>query len=583
MAKLMVVDDEVIIANQLEESLTAMGYHVVGKAFSGETAIDMALRLKPDLVLMDIKMPGRMDGIDAARKIKKAINIPSIFLTAYGDDQIVRRAKAAEPYGYILKPYNETELKAALEIGLFKQETENRLLESREMLRKAHDELKLRLNERDAILRSVGDAIISVDKEMHIIWINEATEKICGIDSEKTKGGKFTDIQIPCDKSCLEALTETLRTKTAIKEYHLECNHKDQTLKSVVLNSSLLFDANGKAIGAVLVVRDITRLSDLERQLQERHQFHNIIGKSEKMKEIYTLLQSLADIDTTVLITGESGTGKEVIAKTLHYSSNRAFKPLIKVNCSALAENLLESELFGHVKGAFTGAVKNKLGRFQAADHGTILLDEIGDTSPLIQLKLLRVLQEREFEKVGDSTTIKVDVRVIATANSDLREKMKSGEFRKDLFYRLNVVVISLPPLCERMEDIPLLAEHFFCLFKKRFNKNIVDISNEALKTLMAYPWPGNVRELEHAIEHAFVLCNSGKITVDDLPPEIKQYFRTIPPLGRKQAIAGPQEILQALERSGWNKAKAARFLGIGRRTLYRKINEYNISESGKA
>jgi transcriptional regulator with PAS, ATPase and Fis domain len=300
------------------------------------------------------------------------------------------------------------------------------------------------------------------------------------------------------------------------------------------------------------------------------------------MQEIYGLLEDLADLETTVLVTGESGTGKELVAKALHYSGRRAFKPFVMVNCSALAENLLESELFGHVKGAFTGAIRDKQGRFQAANGGTVLLDEIGDISPGIQLKLLRVLQEKEFERVGESNTLKVDVRVIASTNRDLKEKVRRGEFREDLYYRLKVVEITLPPLCQRLEDIPLLVDHFCNSFNKIFKKNIEGISIEVLNTFMNYPWPGNIRELEHAIEHGFVLCHGEIITLDHIPKEIRDYFRTEKHMLKEKAADEPQGILNALSKTDWNKAKAARLLGINRRTIYRKIYKFGLAKSSE-
>jgi transcriptional regulator with PAS, ATPase and Fis domain len=333
-------------------------------------------------------------------------------------------------------------------------------------------------------------------------------------------------------------------------------------------------------MGAVLVVRDITLLRDLERELRERHQFQNIIGRSKKMQDIYRLLEDLANLETTVLITGESGTGKDLVARALHYSGQRAFKPFVTVNCSALTESLLESELFGHVKGAFTGAIKDKQGRFQAANGGTILLDEIGDISPLIQLKLLRVLQEKVFERVGESTPQKVDVRVIACTNKDLKEKVRRGEFRQDLYYRLKVVEVSLPPLRERLEDLPLLVDHFCRSFNERFKKHIEGISSEVLSRFMNYPWPGNVRELEHVMEHAFVLCHGPVITLEHLPSEISSSDKSEKITISKTRAKEPkqtQEILDALNKTGWNKAKAARLLGIGRRTIYRKIHLFQF------
>jgi PAS domain S-box-containing protein len=428
----------------------------------------------------------------------------------------------------------------------------------------------------EAIFGSVKDGIVTVDPELRIIEANKSTENICGIAVKEIAGKTFSQCLNHCSKSCSEVLRQTLKKKLTIKEYRVECGHHQRHQQTVSVSSSPLLDPEGNFMGAVLVIRDITLLRDLERELRERHQFQNIIGRSKKMQDIYRLLEDLANLETTVLITGESGTGKELVARALHYSGQRAFKPFVTVSCSALAESLLESELFGHVKGAFTGAIRDKQGRFQAANGGTILLDEIGDISPLIQLKLLRVLQEKEIERVGESIPQKVDVRVIACTNKDLKEKVRRGEFRQDLYYRLKVVEVPLPPLRERLEDLPLLVDHFCYSFNERFKKNIEGISNEVLGKFMDYPWPGNVRELEHVMEHAFVICHGGVITLEHLPLEIRDYERsekiTLPKTHAKEPKQA-QEILDALNKTGWNKAKAARILGIGRRTIYRKIH----------
>jgi transcriptional regulator with GAF, ATPase, and Fis domain len=267
----------------------------------------------------------------------------------------------------------------------------------------------------------------------------------------------------------------------------------------------MLVHSNNKYAGAVLVIRDITREYDLERKIAEQYQFQEIIGKSKKMKELYALLEDLTESSTTVLITGESGTGKELVANALHRGGTRAQKPFVKVNCSALSDFLLESELFGHVKGAFTGALKDKLGRFEMADGGSILLDEIGDISPRVQHKLLRVLQEKEFERVGDSVSVKVDVRIMTSTNRNLNEMVRLENFREDLYYRLKVIEVKLPSLRERLDDIPLLVDHFCNIFNRRFNKDIEGVSEEVYKLFSSYFWPGNVRELENALEHAFV------------------------------------------------------------------------------
>jgi two-component system, NtrC family, response regulator HydG len=432
----------------------------------------------------------------------------------------------------------------------------------------------------EAIFRSVNDAIITVDKHRRIIAANDATREICGMDPQEIVGREFDQIKSSCGQSCFNALKELLGTAKTLKDYRLECHQQTRPHQIVTISSSPLRDTTDKNIGTVLVIRDLTRVAEMEEELRARYNLHNMVGKSHQMQGIFHLLDELINTDTTVLITGETGTGKELIAKALHYGGVRAAKPMVTVNCSALPENLLESELFGHVRGAFTGASKDRVGRFQAAHGGTLFLDEVGDITPHLQLKLLRVLQEKTFERVGDSTTYPVDVRVIAATNCDLKKKVSLGEFREDLYYRLKVLEIALPPLRERREDIPLLINHFLTLFNKNYNKNIEGISENALRIFMIYPWPGNVRELQHAIEHAFVLCNSPTITLEHLPIEIKDYSPpevSVPAERPKISALQPPDILQALVKTGWNKAKAARLLGISRPTLYQLIQLHNL------
>jgi len=440
------------------------------------------------------------------------------------------------------------------------------------------EELERHRSRLESIFSSVQDAIITVDTEMNVIEANKAAEKICGFKMDT--GQPFTDCTTECDQSCLEVLQKTLKTRSTVQDYQIECGHRDRSKLIAMVNSSPLLDSGENFMGAVLVIRDITRLTHLEEELKERHHFQNIIGKSEKMQKVYNLLKILANQITTVLITGGSGTGKEVAAKALHYGGARANGPFVTVNCSALAESLLESELFGHVKGAFTGAERDKIGRFEAADGGTILLDEIGDISPLIQLKLLRVLQEKEFDRVGESNPRKVDVRVLASTNRNLKEAIRTGEFREDLYYRLNVIEINLPPLRERYEDIPLLINHFCEVFQKSYEKNISGVSDEVMQAFMNHAWPGNVRELEHAIERAFVLCRDQTIQLEHIPSEIRDYtpahiYKRLPEDSNND---DPEAIRQALEKTDWNISKAARLLGISRWTLYRRFQKYNIS-----
>jgi PAS domain S-box-containing protein len=438
------------------------------------------------------------------------------------------------------------------------------------------EELERHRSRLESIFSSVQDAIITVDTEMNVIEANKAAEKICGFKIDT--GQPFTDCTTECDRSCLEILQETLRSRTTIQDYQIECGHRDRNKLIAMVNCSPLLDSGGNFMGAVLVIRDITRLTHLEEELKERHHFQSIIGKSEKMQKVYNLLKILANQTTTVLITGDSGTGKEMAAKALHYGGARANGAFVTVNCSALAESLLESELFGHVKGAFTGADRDKIGRFEAADGGTILLDEIGDISPLIQLKLLRVLQEKEFDRVGESNPRKVDVRVLASTNRNLKEAIRTGNFREDLYYRLNVIQINLPPLRERYEDTPLLINHFCGVFQKSYNKKISGVSDEVLEKFMNYDWPGNVRELEHAIERAFVLCRDQTIQMEHIPAEIRDYSPIVKSNADKRTGDDPESIRNALERTDWNISKAARLLGISRWTLYRRFQKYKIS-----
>ena len=339
-----------------------------------------------------------------------------------------------------------------------------------------------------------------------------------------------------------------------------------------------------KAINMHRLLKENKRLAQA---LYSQYQFSNIIGKNKKMQAIFELIAKVASTKATVLITGESGTGKELVAKAIHYNSRRKNRPFISVNCGALAETLLESELFGHERGSFTGAIGMRKGRFELADGGTLLLDEVSEMSPALQVKLLRVLQEKEFERVGGTKTIKVDVRIIAASNQDLKESIKKGIFREDLYYRLNVVHIHLPPLKERTDDIPLLVAHFLRKYTKEMEKRDIKVSEEALRRIYEYPWPGNVRELENAIERAVVLCEQGTIEIYHLPETLQErslYFDFLkafsPDIKLPEVLEKieMQLIKQALIKTDYIQAKAARLLGITKSLLQYKIKKYNLS-----
>ena len=567
MARILIIDDEENIRFTLKEFFSDEGYEVA-------TAEDYDEAMKRidvsdfDLILADINLKGK-SGIDILEKVKtEKLDCPVVMITAAPDFDTVSEALRLGAYDYVSKP-----IQLDLLLHITKTAMKHKAL--------ADEKERYRSN-LEAIFKSVKDSIITVDKDMVVIEINEAAKSIC-LQSRNDIGKPFEPLLVHCEGRCIDALAETVKGKKPIEIYHLECRQESYPQQVVNINTYPLVNNQGAFTGAVMVVRDETHLAGLEREMRERQRLHNIIGKSEKMQTIYSYIEDLADVQSTVLITGESGTGKELVAEALHYKGGRNHKSLVKVNCSALSDNLLESELFGHIKGSFTGAVKDRIGRFQMADGGTILLDEIGDMPPKIQVKLLRVLQEKTFERVGESTSIKVDVRVVACTNQDLREKIERGEFREDLYYRLNVVEICVPSLRERKEDIPSLIDHFVKKFNKNINKNVLDISTDVQKVFMDYFWPGNVRELEHALEHAFILCHQKTITLKHLPPVFENYFAAKTNLFKKNVgIDEKLAIVQALEKAAGNKTMAARLLGISRRNIYRKIKDYKIETKNR-
>ncbi len=562
-ARILVIDDEEAIRFTFERFLRAAG-HIVTTAESCREALERISDTSFDVVFADIILEDGT-GIEILREIKaKGLTCPVIMVT--GDPAVETAADSIRlgAFDYISKPVNQESLlhvaRTALKYKAVHEEKE-----------------KYRINI-EAIFRSVKDAIITVDKDLAVLEFNETAMTMCGL-TEEDLGTPFGSLPHMCDGKFVEILADALASGHPVEVDRIECLFKNRIRRVISIRTYPLLSLQGTPAGVVMVLHDDTHVADLEIELQEHRQFHRIIGRSRPMQKVYSLIQSLANVQTTVLITGESGTGKELVAEALHLSGDRSHKPLVKVNCSALPESLLESELFGHVKGAFTGAIRDNIGRFHRADGGTIFFDEIGDVSPKVQLKLLRVLEEREFERVGSSATTKVDVRLIAATNRNLMEKVGSGELREDLYYRLKVIEIMLPPLRDRREDIPLLVEHFLNGFNIKFKKDIEGVSSEVMQAFLKYPWRGNIRELEHTMEHAFVLCNQNIITFDNLPHE----FMAAPVAVRNSATVDAetaiQGILEALEKTSWNKAKAARLLGIDRVTLYRKIKRYNISE----
>lgn len=493
----------------------------------------------------------------------------------------------------------------------------------RKLNRAEEDKERYRQN-LEATFRSIPDAIVTVDSQCRIIATNSAAEPLLMVDLKKARGSNFEDVVEDPGNPCLSVLKQVLKTSRSVRGYEAKLDLLTQGERVVELNCTPLIDDEKKHTGAVLVVRDVSRIVDLEKRLQERHGFRGIIGRSGRMQEIYKLLEQLSSLDSIVLILGESGTGKELVAEALHYGGSRAAEPLIKVNCSALSESLLESELFGHVRGAFTGAVRDKIGRIQAAQGGTLFLDEIGDISPLLQLKLLRFLEQKEYERVGESKTRSANVRILAATNVDLLGAVKKGTFREDLYYRLNVMPVFIPPLRERQADIPLLVNHFLDVFSSQFGKSFTQVSTEVMDLFMNYRWPGNVRELRHLLEHACILSPGNEIQLEHMRSDLVEQMRAAQfvsqvqgsmatqqshPYGGHVSYAPPsaahpagytsamqpsayggsaqyapfarkasrEEILGVLESCGGNKTEAARQLGIHRATLYRKLKAWGM------
>ena len=438
-----------------------------------------------------------------------------------------------------------------------------------------------------SIFDSLYDGIITVDTNGRIQQFNKAAEKMTGFGADEAMDRPLDEILIPHGEARLtDKIVDSILSDRRMEDYELDITNKEGRLRTINITSTTLAGLyEDEPSGAVISMVDVTEIHSLKRELKGRYRLDRIIGKNYEIQQVYDRILLTADSDSTVLIHGESGTGKELVAHAIHYHSHRAEKAFIKVNCSALAETLLESELFGHVKGAFTGAIYDKIGRFEAADGGTIFLDEVGDFSPFIQLKLLRVLQEREFERVGDTTTRKSDVRIVAATSRHLSDLVEEGRFRPDLYYRLRVIPIYLPALRDRKDDLPLLIDHFIRQYNEKMSKRIRGVSEEAMGAMLNYEWAGNIRELEHAIEHAMVLSPGLTIELAELPIEIRRGDGYEPVsssmsisqnAGRPTPKLGRSMIEQALADTSGNRTRAAKLLGISRTTPWRKIKEYS-------
>ncbi len=565
---ILIVEDEDVLRMTFEEFLTEEGYVVFPTASFKEALV--VLEEHPiDVVVSDIILGG-YTGMDLLKEIHDR-TLPCKVVMITGDPSLETAAEAVRlsAFEYLAKPVNGGALLRVVRLAMERKNIE--------------DERDRYRSELDTIFNSVGSGILTVDVEMRLQQANKAARQMLGL-SDHHMGKAIVTEQSDGRGLLAGALRRSAVTGESVNDVQFELLGQGKQRRVYVSNTASLSDGRQRRTGAVAIIRDITRLLDLEEQAKDKSSFQGIVGRGSRIREVFQLIEDLSDTDTAVLILGESGTGKELVAEAIHRSGPRSGKPLIKVNCAALAEEVLESELFGHVRGAFTGAVKDREGRFEAAHGGTLFLDEIGDISQRLQTRLLRVLQEGEFERVGDSKTIHVDARIIAATNRNLPAKIAAGEFRQDLYYRLNVVQVQIPALRERLDDLPALVDHFVRAFNGRMKKEIAGATVEAMDAMLAHTWPGNIRELENCIERAFVVCREIEIRPEHLPREVFGNPAPVPRTlcAQTTLTVGAKDqrlvILNALEETDWNIAKSARKLGMSRSTFYQRMQEFEIA-----
>ena len=431
------------------------------------------------------------------------------------------------------------------------------------------------------VLDSVADGVFAVDRNWQIVYFNSAAERITGFSRKEALGQHCYNIfrASCCQEGCV--LRKTIEKEKEISGLRIDILDRNNNEKPISVSTAVLRDASGKVTGGVEIFRDLSVVEDLRQEIRKAYSFRDMVSKNHRMQEIFSLIPDIAASKAAVLIQGPTGSGKELLARAIHSESARSNKPFVKVNCGALPDTLLETELFGHVAGAFTDAKTARKGRFELANKGTIFMDEVGDLSPAMQVKLLRVLQEGKFERVGSSEVVTTDVRVISATNRDLKDLVAKGRFRQDLLYRINTVIIELPPLVKRLEDLPLLVESFIRKFNNLTGKVVKGVSPAALDVFMRHRWPGNIRELEHAIEHAFVIVKGDVIRPEHLPLDLQaadtpgNYAERITPIEQSERDV----IIKSLEENHFDREKTARHLGISRTTLWRRMKRFNIEQ----
>ncbi len=572
----LVIDDD-LVQKQISRVLSQSGYTVTGVP-SLQSAMGVLKAQNFDLIFTALYLPDG-SGLQILAEIQKNNYLTKVVLiTKLPDMEMVRTALREGAFDYLINPVIPAELiLVANRVIQYK-----RFREDREFLH----------NRMEAVFRGVDDAIIVLEAGWRIVQINAAATRLLGL------GPSAINQLLQTEAAWLFSTVEPLLQQAlgegegqrAVRMITMTEGGVERILNCT---ASLFHDSTHNALGTILVIRDESRLAILERETKTRQGWHGLVGFSQPMQDVYALIERLADVDTTVLITGETGTGKELAARALHDAGPRCYRPFVAVNCAALPAGLLESELFGHVRGAFTNAIRDKQGRFKLADSGTIFLDEIGDMPMETQVRLLRVLQEQVFEAVGDNRPIKVDVRVVTATHRNLPDLVRNGLFREDLYYRLKVVEIHMPPLREHKIDLPILVDHFLSKFNARLKRSVKGVSEEVMRGLVEYNWPGNVRELGHVLEHAMVMAPQSILVWSNLPPDFRQIVfipkKSPLPSGRggrplkngHPAGKGPdrETILQILEDSHWHLQMAASKLDISRSTLWRRMKTMGLHD----
>jgi len=558
---ILIVEDEEIVALDIQTELETLGYDVVGRVRSAEEAIVEAEHRKPDLALMDIQLEGLVDGIEAAREIRCRFDIPIVFLTAYSDEELLSRAEQVQPHGYLVKPFDRRDLKSTLQMAVYKGRVDRQL-------RRAHADFQ-------AILDAQRQGTVMLDKEGCVTLLNRAAQRILGKEMSAAQGKPWREVLKISDGTVNEL--QKLIHSPPCRQTKIATTLQTRDDQRMPVELEVVRDPRDRD-RAILFLYDMSELHQLRRQLDENARYENMIGKSKPIQRVFALVEQLAQVDSTVLIEGETGTGKELVARAIHRRSSRAKEPLVALNCGGLSEELAASQLFGHRRGAFTGASDSHEGLFEKAGRGTIFLDEISELPPRVQATLLRVLEDRTVMRVGDTQERPVRARVIAASNRNLARESEKKRFRPDLLYRIRVARIELPPLRERIEDLPLLARGFLAACSAAAGKDVRRIDDETMGFLMQYGWPGNVRELKNAVEFAVIRCQGEAILPENLPPEILDWLENDPAENSQENLRG--RILAALEQTGNNRKKAASVLGMSRATFYRRLAELRLLSS---